>query len=515
MRFDYQPALTDIRIFKTSKQRKLFLYMLSGIFGLLIIFSFISYSAANYSNKAINTYSELDVSTSLHTLPNAATVNNTTTQSLSVTDKTYNKVKNDDKVKDYDPFKTSISSTDSLSYQSNSLILANNSSGPVGIKNFDELNNTENSRIIWNTIKVQSGDNLISLLQSLQIPAVHLKSFHSFIKTNVACKVLQNIKPGQSVKVLLDENNNLKAVKFPIAINKTLLIEQFGPKNYKIHHEEKQIIKKLNFAHNKIVGSFYAAAQTAGLDDALIMQIADIFGWDIDFSMDIRPNDKFRILYEEKFVENEKIDKGHIIAAEFINQGQIYQAIRFVDTQGRIGYYTPEGYSMNKTFLRNPVKFTRIGSKFSINRHHPILHRIRAHKGVDYVAPSGTPVKAAGDGRVILIGRKGGYGNVVELLHGNKYSTLYAHLSNFAKDLKKGAMVKQGQVIGYVGRTGLATGDHLHYEFRVDGIHRDPLTVQLPKSMPLSNKYRPKFLSYAQQMISLLNENDTTRFAKS
>ena len=230
--------------------------------------------------------------------------------------------------------------------------------------------------------------------------------------------------------------------------------------------------------------------------------------------MDVRSNDKFRIIYEEKFVEQEKIGTGHILVAEFINQGQKYQAVRFTDNQGKVGYYTPEGFSMTKTFLRNPVKFTRIGSRFSHSRRHPILHRIRAHKGVDYVAPSGTPVKAAGDGRVVSMGYKGGYGNVVELLHGNKYSTLYAHLSHFASGVRKSQVVKQGQVIGYVGRTGLATGDHLHYEFRVDGFHRDPLTVQLPRSMPLPNRYKAKFLAHAKQMISLLNENDIPKINK-
>lgn len=365
----------------------------------------------------------------------------------------------------------------------------------------------------WLNFTIKSGDTLINLLNNLPITTIQLKDLTTFIKNNTT-KTAILLKTGQSLRILLDENNNLKKIQLAVCKYKTLFIDQVGPRTYKLYTEEKPIIKKLTFASNNIVSSFFSAAQEAGLNDTLIMEMADIFGWDIDFVMDIKPNDKFRILYEEKFVEHDKIGTGHILAAEFINQGHTYRAIRFTDANGKTGYYSPEGYGMNKTFLRNPVKFTRIGSKFSTKRHHPILHRIRAHKGVDYVAPYGTPIKAAADGKVISMGRKGSYGNVVELQHGSKYSTLYAHLSKFAHNLKKDTIVKQGQVIGYVGHTGLATGDHLHYEFRVDGIHRDPLTVQFPKSIQLPSKYRSKFLSHAQQTLSLLDEYDVSSFTK-
>ena len=462
MRFDYQPALANTKILKTSRQRKLFVVASFGMVGCLIIISSLVHTVTNYNGQVITLYSKLENSNNLKTLPEPTTLSESIEKVVKPT--------------------------------------------PEKIESIAPVPK-------WHIIKIQSGDTLINLLQKLSISSIQLKDLNSFIKVNLT-KTITHIKAGQSMGVLLDEQNNLKTIKLVIAKNKTVFIDQIGPRNYKIHQEEKPIIKKLNFASNKIIGSFFSAAQEAGLNDTLIMEMADIFGWDIDFVMDIRPNDKFRILYEEKFVENEKIGTGHILVAEFINQKQIYQAVRFTDIQGRTGYYSPEGYSMNKTFLRNPVKFTRIGSKFSTSRHHPILHRFRAHKGVDYVAPSGTPVKAAGDGKVVLMGRKGGYGNVVELLHGNKYSTLYAHLSHFAQKLTRDSFVKQGQVIGYVGRTGLATGDHLHYEFRVDGVHRDPLTVQLPKSMPLPSKHRVKFLSHAQQMLSLLNENDMSLFTK-
>jgi murein DD-endopeptidase MepM/ murein hydrolase activator NlpD len=462
MRFDYQPALANTRILKTSRQRKLFLLASFGMVGCLIIISSLVHTITNYNGQIITLYPKIGSSSNLKALTE--------------------------------------------------VVIKPESIEPVNKPSPNKIEPIVPAPS-WHTIKIQAGDTLISLLQKLSISSIQLRDLNNFIKANLT-KAVANIKTGQSVGVLLDERNNLKTIKLVIAKNKTVFIDQVGPRNYKIHQEEKPIIKKLNFATNKIIGSFFSAAQEAGLDDTLIMEMADIFGWDIDFVMDIRPNDKFRLLYEDKYVDNEKIGTGHILVAEFINQKQIYQAVRYTDAQGRTGYYSPQGYSMNKTFLRNPVKFTRIGSKFSTNRHHPILHRFRAHKGVDYVAPSGTPVKAAGDGKVVLIGRKGGYGNVVELMHGNKYSTLYAHLSNFAQKLTRDSFVKQGQVIGYVGRTGLATGDHLHYEFRVDGVHRDPLTVQLPKSMPLPSKYRAKFLSHAQQMLSLLDENDMSIFTK-
>lgn len=465
MRFDYQPALSSTKILKTSKQRKLFLLTSFGMVGFLVIISSLMRTVISYNTQVITLYPKVDSSSQAKVVaPELLTIPAVPSIEQVIKPKA-------EKIE------------------------------PIALEPK------------WQTIKIQSGDTLTSILQKLLISAIQIKDLNKFIKANLT-KAIFVIKAGQSIGILLDEHNNLKTIKLAIAKNKTLFIDQIGPRNYKIHQEEKPIIRKLNFASNKIIGSFFSAAQEAGLDDVIIMEMAEIFGWDIDFVMDIRPNDKFRLLYEEKYVENEKIGPGHILVAEFINQKQTYQAVRFADAQGRTGYYSPQGYSMNKTFLRNPVKFSRISSKFSTGRHHPILHRIRAHKGVDYVAPIGTPVKAAGDGKVVLIGRKGGYGNVVELMHGNKYSTLYAHLSHFANKLTRDSFVKQGQVIGYVGCTGLAAGAHLHYEFRVDGVHRDPLTVQLPKSSSLPSKHRAKFLSHAKQMLSLLDENDVPIFEK-
>lgn len=464
MRFDFQPALCSTKILKTTKQRKTFLLTSFSAVGFFIILSSLITNVAKNETQPVSFFAHNNQTLDLNTIQNQQT------------------------------------------------ILPANATPEVKTTpqpNYLDVIATKP----WQTINIQSGDTLSSLLKNLSISSVQLKDLTTFVKNNMQTVAI-HIQPGQVMKVMLDDNNTLKAFRLVVAKNKTLCIDQIGPRNYKIYQEEKPIIKKLNFASNKITGSFFTAAQVAGLNDSIIMQMADIFGCDIDFVMDIRPNDRFRILYEEQFVENEHIGTGNILVAEFINQGRSYQAIRFTDPQGRSGYYSPEGYSMNKTFLRSPVKFSRISSRFSAGRHHPILHRMRAHKGVDYVAPAGTPIKAAADGKIVLIGKKGGYGNSIEIQHGSKYSTFYAHLSYFSPKLTKNSLVKQGQVIGYVGRTGLATGDHLHYEFRVEGIHRDPLTVQFPKTMPLHNHHRTKFLSHAQQMLSLLNENDLTIFAK-
>ncbi|MDX1654764.1 MAG: peptidoglycan DD-metalloendopeptidase family protein, partial [Candidatus Competibacteraceae bacterium] len=242
-----------------------------------------------------------------------------------------------------------------------------------------------------------------------------------------------------------------------------------------------------------IRGSLYQTAIRAGLSDKLIMELAEIFGWDIDFALDIRPGDRFAIVYEEQYLDGDKVGDGHILAAEFTNRGKNYRAVRYTTPSGKVHYYTPEGKTMRQAFLRTPVDFRRISSHFQPKRWHPVLGVKRPHMGTDYAAPTGTPIKAAGDGVVAFIGRKGGYGNAIILQHGKRYSTLYGHMSGFAESLKRGSKVEQGQVIGYVGMTGLATGPHLHYEFRIDGRHVNPVTVELPGQMPMPEEYRADF----------------------
>ncbi|MDD5411035.1 MAG: M23 family metallopeptidase [Methylobacter sp.] len=263
---------------------------------------------------------------------------------------------------------------------------------------------------------------------------------------------------------------------------------------------------KINTAHVSIETSLFLDGLEAGLSKELILQLTDIFAWDIDFATNLHPGDQFTIVYGKKMVDSKETDGDEIIAAEFINQGMSYTAIRYINESGIASYYTPDGQSMQRAFLSTPVDFARISSHFDMHRKHPILNRIRAHKGIDYAARTGTPVKTTGDGIVTFSGRKGAYGQVVIVQHNDHYETLYAHMSDFKKGLTVGDHVKQGDIIGYVGQTGLATGPHLHYEFHVDGVYRDPETVKIPHSMPISNALLADFKAQTQPFFAQLNQ---------
>ncbi len=250
--------------------------------------------------------------------------------------------------------------------------------------------------------------------------------------------------------------------------------------------------------HERIVqgvidSSLFEAVAKAGAHDQTALALADIFGWDIDFVLDIQPGDTFTATYDEISQDGTYIKDGPITAAMFVNRGKVYRAVRYVDPNGKAHYYTPEGLSMYRAFLRTPVEFTRISDRFNPNRRHPMLNTIRAHKGVDYAAPTGTPVRAAGDGRVQFAGQKGGYGNVLEIAHARGVVTVYGHLSRFGKGIRAGSKVTQGEVVAYVGMTGLATGPHLHYEYRVNGVHKNPQTVELPGAAPIDPAWRQDF----------------------
>jgi murein DD-endopeptidase MepM/ murein hydrolase activator NlpD len=261
--------------------------------------------------------------------------------------------------------------------------------------------------------------------------------------------------------------------------------------------------RHITSVHGIINSSLSSSAQKAGLSNELILQLTNIFAWDIDFATNLHQGDQFTAVYEETEV-GDNSSGFQIIAAEFVNQGRIFTAIRYKDSEGYVNYYSPEGRPMRKAFLSAPVDFVRISSGFDMHRKHPILNRIRAHKGIDYAARTGTPVKSAGDGEVIFCGSKGGYGQVMIIKHGEHYETLYAHLSDFKHGLKSGDLVKQGDVIGYIGQTGLATGPHLHYEFRVDGVHRNPETLNLAQSLPLHAEVLTDFKSQTRPALDQL-----------
>jgi len=255
---------------------------------------------------------------------------------------------------------------------------------------------------------------------------------------------------------------------------------------------EREVDIRTTGAHGQITSSLFEAGNDAGIADRTTMDMAGIFEWDIDFIQDVREGDTFTVIYEELWRDGVKLRDGEIVAAEFVNQGKSFRAARFRDESGRAGYFTPDGRSVRKAFIRAPLNFTRISSNFNPSRKHPVLNTIRAHRGVDYAAPTGTPIRAAGDGKVLFRGVQGGYGNTIVLQHGSNITTLYGHLSRFGS-ARAGARVAQGDVIGYVGRSGLATGPHLHYEYRVNGAHRNPRTVSLPPADPIPAEQQTAF----------------------
>ena len=359
------------------------------------------------------------------------------------------------------------------------------------------------------TLKVARGDTLDRLFRRNSLSIADLASIASLPDAKQPLRV---IRPGDKLEIRHSEGRIRRLYK-ELDISTALLIEAEESGGFHASIVERPVEKRQMLSHGVIDTSLFEAAAAAGMSDKVIMNLAGIFAWDVDFVLDIRKGDEFYILYEQLWQDGEFVGDGEIIAAEFINSGRTFQAVRFVDPDGRSDYYTPEGRSVRKAFIRAPVDFTRISSNFNPRRRHPVLNTIRAHRGVDYAAPTGTPIKAAGDGKVIFRGRKGGYGNTVILQHGGNITTLYAHMSRFASKAKMGSRVKQGQVIGYVGAPGLVTAAHLHYEYRVNGVHRNPRTVTLPQAEPIRDSYRQDFLAAAEPLIERLNRYKTTRLA--
>ncbi len=358
----------------------------------------------------------------------------------------------------------------------------------------------------WQTIKVKRGDNLSLIFSRLGISP---QSLYNILTLGDETKTLKRIRPGQTIKVELAEQSQLLRLMYEIDPVHSLQVWQ-NDGDYKSKLIERPVEHRVAHTSGVINSSLFEAAQQAGLSDRMTMELAGIFGWDIDFALDIRDGDSFSVIYDDLYIDGKELRHGDILAAEFTNNGTTYRALRFTDASGHSDYYSPDGKSMRKAFLRTPVEFSRISSYFSTARYHPILNRIRAHKGVDYAAPIGTPVKATGDGKVVFVGRRGGYGNAIELQHGARYSTLYGHLSRFARGLHRGDHVHQGQIIGFVGMTGLATGPHLHYEFRINGVHRNPLKVKFPDAAPIPAKYKQDFMTASRRFLAQLEAIDGT-----
>ena len=387
-------------------------------------------------------------------------------------------------------------------------VAGNNSSDitsePVAtIKNSSSiLKSTGIIESIKKTIVVKKGDSLSTIFKRLSLSA---STLYKIMHSSHQAKLLTHIKPGQELVISYDKDNQFKSLFYALDLVDTLIVERLeNAQKYSVRVTSKDVDIQQQFVSATINNSLFSAANSAGLSSAMTMKLAQLFGWDIDFALDIRKGDSFAILFEEKYIAGNKIGTGNILSAEFINKGKLFTAVRYTDANNHTDYYSTDGLSMRKAFLRTPVDFSRISSRFSTGRKHPVLNRIRAHKGVDYAAARGTPIKAVGDGKVIFKGRKGGYGRVIILQHGTKYSTLYAHMNSYNRKIRRNTHVKQGQIIGYVGSSGLATGPHLHYEFRINGVHRNPLTVPLPSASPIAKKYRSDFQTIAETMVSQL-----------
>ncbi|WP_313089436.1 peptidoglycan DD-metalloendopeptidase family protein [Pseudomonas sp.] len=356
---------------------------------------------------------------------------------------------------------------------------------------------------------VANGDTLSTVFSKVGLsPAV----VHDVLSSSKEAKQLARLKVGQRLEFELDEQGNLAQLRSPLNKLESIHLQR-SDTGYVFKKEKLKPDVETAYAYGRIESSLFLAAKRAGLSHNLTMDLASVFGYDIDFALDIRKGDTFEVMYEKKKVDGETVGTGNILAARFTNRGKTYTAVRYTNKQGNSSYYTADGQSMRKAFIRTPVDFARISSRFSNGRKHPILNKIRAHKGVDYAAPRGTPIKSAGDGKVLLAGRKGGYGNTVMIQHGNHYRTLYGHMQGFAKGISNGATVKQGQIIGYIGTTGLSTGPHLHYEFQIDGVHVDPLGLKLPMADPIAKNEKQRFLQLSKPLMARMDDERSTMLA--
>lgn len=370
--------------------------------------------------------------------------------------------------------------------------------------------NTDNGSFdFWREERIQRGDTLVSLLDRLGVVAEEIQAAVAASRSQPAAV---RLVAGRTVLARVTSGGRLMLVRYMVDDQKLLSIERVGG-NFRVAEAAVQPETRVVVRSGEISHSLFGATDAADVPDSIASQMAEIFSGDIDFHRDLRQGDRFSMVYETQYHEGAAIRSGRLLAAEFINQGKAYRAVFFKDPQGREGYFTPDGRSMKRAFLKSPLPFTRISSGFSRARYHPVLKEWRAHRGIDYAAPTGTPIRAVSDATVSFAGRKGGYGNLVVLNHRGPYSTAYGHLSRFAKGMRRGARVSQGEVIGYVGSTGLASGPHLHYEFRVNNVQKNPLAMNLPAAYPLEARYRSQFAEVSGPMVRWLDRLDERNVA--
>ncbi|WP_158541240.1 M23 family metallopeptidase [Marinomonas piezotolerans] len=357
------------------------------------------------------------------------------------------------------------------------------------------------------TIKLAAGDSLSSILTA---QGVSNRQIYQLTQADTK-EAFKKLNPNDRITITLEQPNaQLLALTLEQDIRQYEVFT--AQENHFSHKTIQRAIDVIpTYKEARIESSLFVDGSNAGIADKLLFQLASIFKWDIDFALDIRRGDAFAILYEEQYIDGEAIGTGNILAAEFINNGRYFEAIRY-QTERRIDYFTADGLSLRKAFIRTPVDFNRISSRFNPNRLHPIFKTTQPHRGVDYAASEGTPVQSSGDGEITYAGDIRGYGNAVIIDHGRGYTTLYAHLQGFAPNIKTGYQVSQGEEIGYVGQTGWATGPHLHYEFRVNGIHQNPETIAIPNDSPMSKDELTVYLRYAQSIKATLQRSHSAMF---
>lgn len=356
---------------------------------------------------------------------------------------------------------------------------------------------------IWQSTQLQPGDSVARVFQKYKIPAATLQKI---LKLKSAKQNLPHLRQGDEVAIKRDKAGNLIALRIPLNKKEWLVINRF-----KEQFASSRMLRPRHIAYKQARGTVTTSLSHAfakqKLSTSLLIQFEQIFSWEINFKRDVHPGAHFALRYEMQTLDHHKQKPGHIVAATLNTGRRRIEAIRFKEKDGTIGYYTPQGKNLSGQFLRAPVHYRRISSRFSMRRWHPVLHEYRPHFGVDFAAPEGTPVMAAANGTITRHGRSKSYGNIIYIRHNIKYSTRYAHLEKFAGRLKVGSHVKKGQIIGYLGRTGLASGPNLHYEVRTFGIPRNPLTVKLPRADAVNHSQLPQFITLAKKQLSLLNQN--------
>jgi murein DD-endopeptidase MepM/ murein hydrolase activator NlpD len=362
----------------------------------------------------------------------------------------------------------------------------------------------------WRNERVQRGDTVVDLLRRLNVEDA---AASNYLRQDRSVASFRQLGVNKEVQAETAIDGSLLALRYLDNSGNQIIVSRNGD-GFKTDIKPAQAEQRTFVRTGVIQTSLFAASDEAGLPDAAANQLSEIFGGDIDFHRDLRKGDKFSVIYEMTYINGEAARTGRILAAEFVNNTRVYRAVYFKTSEHSGDYFSPEGKSMQKAFLRSPIEFSRVSSGFSRSRFHPVLNKWRAHKGVDYAAPIGTNVRATADGVVTFVGKQGGYGNVVMLSHQGRYQTVYGHLSRFASGLRNGQRVSQGQAIGHVGKTGLASGPHLHYEFKINGVQLDPLKVALPDGKPINETQKQAFLNASEEMHIRLSLLHNTRLAK-